>query len=1049
MSNSRRSVTVNLRNNTDIDLCLVKQECTEGHWRIDPPKIVGAFSDVAFKIESDPNSFSGTIATVVYTPKTSTEAGTATLLFELNNPFVGIQRYSYKCSSKFNVEVETINGNNAKVMYVVNPAGVSGLKEPRNTSELEAAISSVKTKIQEATKIHDALVLMKKTYEKTGDSPNVANLLPQITENEREIKNLQQQLSRYQTKLEDMRQRAELLKSHTAKPHANPYSSTAMTNASSSLSSDTSSIVVRVDFDYTKSEPNELTIRAGDLITVIDNEDEIWWFGDLNGELGYFPANYVTVLNNNGKQDGDRNSKRADTSKTTVLGADSNATNESSTTRDLLSPKNVSATTAASTPSADAKAHNDKSDKSQRPLELSSPTPSKVKHRDSESREKRKSYHLDERNFKEAKDKETPRNATPQHNHNHHRHHRHKQQQKAQQQSEQPPSARPKSRTGSETSTTPNDASVSTSSATPASPRRRRRVVALFDYESVGPSELSLRRGDVVTVLDDDPNEEWWEGECDGIFGFFPKSYVVPYPPAATSTRAARALFDYKAESDNEISLAAGEVIAILDDDPKEEWWEGERFDGTRGYFPKTYVACLTSDDNSAAMSTAFVPPPPPPPPPLSSSRVSHRSSSSEKSHLGESTLASTPDKTKESNDKDKKAVDTRREGSKATEHMHSTRSSIKERVYNYFTLRAFGRKRSEKDLPANTLPMSSSSSHPLGDISDATAFSKSKSTKVKTRKLDFEAHVLELDEQLKMRDTQLKELQAKYDELTAKHKETLSKLAQTEKALRKLRTMYTELQEATCRDRVVFEAKLKEEQTKVRQLEARVQELSRGPIANSGASSAERDVSCQNNSESLERVVEELRRTNRDLERQLTEWRTRTDVTQKRVRPSHPPKPPPKQRPPPPPRPHHTHSSSSSVNNTTAAGSSQSNLSTTSLGTSTQPPSSLPSVSSLDVKTPTTASISIASSTSTSTSTSTSPSTSTSTSTTNNTDSSTNEQNSGSSSRRKKFNRQLSQAFVEAKRFFEGFRGKEKTTAADNKEQNDIKTKRLSQEIK
>jgi hypothetical protein len=134
MSNARRSVTVNLKNNTDLDLRLVKKECTEGFWSLDPPKAVAAFSDGVFKIESNYNSFSGAIATVCYTPTTSSESESASLTFELNNPFVGVQRYTYKCSSKFNVEVQSSDGNHAKVIFVINPVGVSGIKGKSNSN---------------------------------------------------------------------------------------------------------------------------------------------------------------------------------------------------------------------------------------------------------------------------------------------------------------------------------------------------------------------------------------------------------------------------------------------------------------------------------------------------------------------------------------------------------------------------------------------------------------------------------------------------------------------------------------------------------------------------------------------------------------------------------------------------------------------------------------------------------------------------------------------------------------------------------------------------
>lgn len=52
------------------------------------------------------------------------------------------------------------------------------------------------------------------------------------------------------------------------------------------------------------------------------------------------------------------------------------------------------------------------------------------------------------------------------------------------------------------------------------------QVIALYDYQAQRSDELSLKRGDRITVLFKD-NDNWWMGElADGQQGFFPTNYV-------------------------------------------------------------------------------------------------------------------------------------------------------------------------------------------------------------------------------------------------------------------------------------------------------------------------------------------------------------------------------------------------------------------------------------------------------------------------------------------------------------------------------------------
>jgi hypothetical protein len=50
-----------------------------------------------------------------------------------------------------------------------------------------------------------------------------------------------------------------------------------------------------VDYDYTAELTDELSIRAGDVLTDVKQQDGGWWEGTLNGKRGLFPDNFVTV----------------------------------------------------------------------------------------------------------------------------------------------------------------------------------------------------------------------------------------------------------------------------------------------------------------------------------------------------------------------------------------------------------------------------------------------------------------------------------------------------------------------------------------------------------------------------------------------------------------------------------------------------------------------------------------------------------------------------------------------------------------------------------
>ncbi|XP_059056686.1 CD2-associated protein-like [Achroia grisella] len=51
-----------------------------------------------------------------------------------------------------------------------------------------------------------------------------------------------------------------------------------------------------VNYTYDASEPDELTIRPGDVLREVERLSGGWWKGELRGRRGMFPDNFVTVL---------------------------------------------------------------------------------------------------------------------------------------------------------------------------------------------------------------------------------------------------------------------------------------------------------------------------------------------------------------------------------------------------------------------------------------------------------------------------------------------------------------------------------------------------------------------------------------------------------------------------------------------------------------------------------------------------------------------------------------------------------------------------------
>ncbi|KAF3764882.1 hypothetical protein M406DRAFT_80991 [Cryphonectria parasitica EP155] len=56
-----------------------------------------------------------------------------------------------------------------------------------------------------------------------------------------------------------------------------------------------------VEYDYEKAEDNEIELKEGEYVTNIEMVDDDWWMGtNSQGEVGLFPSNYVTLVQDDG-----------------------------------------------------------------------------------------------------------------------------------------------------------------------------------------------------------------------------------------------------------------------------------------------------------------------------------------------------------------------------------------------------------------------------------------------------------------------------------------------------------------------------------------------------------------------------------------------------------------------------------------------------------------------------------------------------------------------------------------------------------------------------
>ncbi|XP_036406628.1 SH3 domain-containing protein 19-like isoform X2 [Megalops cyprinoides] len=124
-------------------------------------------------------------------------------------------------------------------------------------------------------------------------------------------------------------------------------------------------------------------------------------------------------------------------------------------------------------------------------------------------------------------------------------------------------------------------------------------ATALYDFTAQTDEDLSFQQGARILIMEH-VDSEWCCGRLNDKEGLFPKAFVQictaqveeKQPPSVPDGRGrARALFSFTSECEEELSVKVGDIITNLES-IDEEWFFGE-LNGRRGLIPKNYVQVL------------------------------------------------------------------------------------------------------------------------------------------------------------------------------------------------------------------------------------------------------------------------------------------------------------------------------------------------------------------------------------------------------------------------------------------------------------------------
>lgn len=111
-------------------------------------------------------------------------------------------------------------------------------------------------------------------------------------------------------------------------------------------------------------------------------------------------------------------------------------------------------------------------------------------------------------------------------------------------------------------------------------------TVALYDYKAQNEDELDLIKGQHYSIME--MEEDGWiqVKDSNGDIGLVPSNYIN-----ISSQKHVTALYDYNASSPDELTMKKGDAILVIGFGEDDGWWKGKVVStGQSGLFPSNYV---------------------------------------------------------------------------------------------------------------------------------------------------------------------------------------------------------------------------------------------------------------------------------------------------------------------------------------------------------------------------------------------------------------------------------------------------------------------------
>jgi uncharacterized protein YgiM (DUF1202 family) len=119
-------------------------------------------------------------------------------------------------------------------------------------------------------------------------------------------------------------------------------------------------------------------------------------------------------------------------------------------------------------------------------------------------------------------------------------------------------------------------------------PQDKDLYLALWDYKRQDDTELDIKKGDKIKVLERDESSGWFYGyllDTPKVYGFFPHNYVAIVDE---NTKNYVVEFDFAGEGSNELSCKIGEELELLD--KKNGWCQVVNMKKVKGWVPEDYL---------------------------------------------------------------------------------------------------------------------------------------------------------------------------------------------------------------------------------------------------------------------------------------------------------------------------------------------------------------------------------------------------------------------------------------------------------------------------